>query len=62
MAVGQEFEIVTTYLTLRAGVQTDPVQLSFGLRTGLEKLHLDYALRTHQTLPLSHNLGLAVDF
>jgi hypothetical protein len=62
VSVGQEFRIVENHLVLRAGVQTEPVRLSFGLRTGLSKIHLDYALRTHPTLPLTHNLGLAVDF
>ena len=61
VSVGQEFTIVEHYLTLRAGVQTEPVRLSFGLRTGLQRIHLDYAFRTHPTLPVTHNLGLAID-
>jgi hypothetical protein len=62
VSVGQEFTIVENYLTLRAGVQTEPVRLSFGLRTGLARVHLDYAFRTHPTLPVTHNLGLVLDF
>jgi hypothetical protein len=62
VSVGQELRIVQDYLTLRAGVQTEPVRLSFGLRTGLEHLHVDYAMQTHSVLPLTHNLGLTVEF
>ena len=62
VAVGQEFRIVEDYLALRAGVQTEPIRLAFGLRTGLTHLHLDYALRTHPELPLTHDVGLTVEF
>lgn len=62
LSVGQEFRIVQDYLTLRAGVQTEPVRFAAGFRTGLENVHLDYALKTHPALPLTHTLGLAVEF
>ena len=32
------------------------------LRTGLTHLHLDYALKTHPELPLTHDVGLTVEF
>jgi len=60
--VGQEFRIIHDHLTLRAGVQTSPVQMAFGLRTGLSKMHLDYALKTHSMLPMTHNLGVMLEF
>jgi hypothetical protein len=62
VSVGQEFEIVGDYLVLRAGVQTEPVRLGFGLRTGLSRIHVDYALQTHPVLPLTHDIGLTVEF
>jgi hypothetical protein len=62
VAVGQEFRIVEDLLTVRAGVQTEPVALAFGLRTGYKPVHVDYSLRTHARLPFSHALGLTVDF
>jgi hypothetical protein len=62
LAVGQEFEIVQNLLTLRAGVQTEPVRFTFGLGTGTGNIHLDYALLTHSDLPLTHNVGLSVTF
>ncbi len=60
--VGQEFRIIRDHLTLRAGVQTAPVRLAFGLRTGIRNVHIDYALRTHSELPLTHDLGLVIEF
>jgi hypothetical protein len=62
IAVGGEFAIVENLLTLRAGVQTEPVRLSVGLGTGTRNIHLDYAMLTHSSLPLTHNLGLSVVF
>ncbi|MEO0078670.1 MAG: hypothetical protein ABIK86_06715 [candidate division WOR-3 bacterium] len=62
VSVGQELRIVQDYLTLRAGVQTEPVRLAFGLRTGIERVHVDYALQTHPVLPMTHNLGLTAEF
>lgn len=61
LAIGQEFRIVEDYLTLRAGVQTEPVSLAFGLRTGYRLAHVDYAVRTHPRLPLSHSIGLLIE-
>ena len=62
VAVGQEFQIIENLLTLRAGVQTAPVRMSFGLGTGTRNIHVDYALVTHPDLPLTHNLGLNIRF
>jgi hypothetical protein len=61
-AFGQEFQIVENLLTLRAGVQTEPVRMSFGLSTGVRSIQLDYALTTHPEMPLTHNLGLSIRF
>ncbi len=60
--VGQEFRIIRDHLVLRAGVQTSPVQMAFGLRTGLSNVHLDYALKTHSILPMTHDLGVMLEF
>jgi hypothetical protein len=62
VSIGQEFRIVEDYLTLRAGVQTEPVRLAFGLSTGYGPVQVDYALRTHPNLPLSHTAGLRLTF
>jgi hypothetical protein len=62
IAFGQEFQIVENLLTLRAGVQTEPVRFSFGLGTGTGNIRLDYALLTHADLPLTHNVGLSIVF
>ncbi len=62
LCVGQEFRIIQDYLTLRAGVRTEPVRFAAGFRTGLERVHIDYALQTHPVLPMTHTLGLAAEF
>jgi hypothetical protein len=62
LAIGQEFRIIEQFLTARAGVQTEPVRLSFGLSSGYGPVQLDYALRTHPSLPLTHNAGISVSF
>ncbi len=62
IALGQEFEIIPQYLTLRAGASTEPVSFSFGLGSGVERVRVDYALKTHPVLPLTHNFGVLVKF
>ncbi|MFO7639387.1 MAG: hypothetical protein R6X14_08885 [bacterium] len=62
VSVGQEFRIVPDFLTLRCGVQTAPVRMAAGLRTGFRNVQVDYALKTHPMLPLEHLFGLAVRF
>lgn len=59
---GQEFEIIENYLTIRAGIQTEPIRFAFGVRTGLQNIMVDYALTTHSELPLTHNFGLQYNF
>lgn len=59
---GQELRIVRDFLTLRAGLQTEPVRLAAGFRTGYRNVQVDYALRTHSELPLEHGLGVVVGF
>jgi hypothetical protein len=60
--VGQEFQIIENYLTVRAGMQTEPIRFAFGLRSGMKNIFIDYAVTTHQDLPLTHNFGIAVSF
>lgn len=62
VSVGQEFRIIQDHLTIRAGVQTEPVRMSFGLRAGLARMHVDYALLTHPVLPFTHDVGVAFEF
>lgn len=62
LSVAQEFRVVRDFLTLRCGVQTAPVRFAAGLRTGMKNVHVDYALKTHATLPLEHLVGLAIEF
>lgn len=60
--VGQELRIIQDRLTVRAGVQTEPVRICFGVRAGTERLHLDYALVSHPVLPFTHGFGVTFDF
>lgn len=60
--VGQEFQIIENLLTIRAGMQTEPIRFAFGLRSGIKNIFIDYAVTTHPELPLSHNFGLSVSF
>jgi hypothetical protein len=62
LKVGQEFQILENLLTVRFGLQTEPVRFTAGLSTGSSNIRLDYALKTHTDLPLTHNLGLSVVF
>ncbi|MCI0474294.1 MAG: hypothetical protein L0Y76_11990 [Ignavibacteria bacterium] len=62
IAVGQEFQIIEDYLTVRAGVSTEPIRFAMGLRTGLKNIFIDYAVTTHSELAWTHNFGLAVSF
>jgi hypothetical protein len=62
ISVGQEFRIIQDHLYLRAGVQTEPVRMCFGLRAGARRVHADYALQTHSVLPLTHDFGVAFEF
>jgi hypothetical protein len=60
--LGQEFQIIEDFLTVRAGIQTEPIRFAFGLRSGMKNIYIDYAVTTHPELPLTHNFGLAVSF
>lgn len=62
IALGQELEVVSDYLILRAGVQNEPVRFALGLGTGLRRFGIDYALTTHPVLPFTHNFALRVKF
>ncbi len=60
VAFGQEFTIIPEHLILRAGVQTEPVRFAFGLGTGVERVRIDYALRSHSVLPWTHSVGITI--
>ncbi|MEO0083182.1 MAG: UPF0164 family protein [candidate division WOR-3 bacterium] len=60
--VGQEFQIIENYLTLRAGIQTEPIRFAFGLRSGVKNISVDYAMTTHPELPITHNFGITIGF
>jgi hypothetical protein len=52
--MGTEIVIIDELLTLRGGVQSEPVDFSLGFGTGFRNLRLNYAFRTHSELPLTH--------
>ena len=54
---GVEYQIAKPFF-LRMGLATNPGTNHFGVGFNARKLHLDYALRTHPTLGLSHHLSL----
>ncbi len=56
---GLEYEIVKN-LRLRTGIASRPQTYAFGIGCSPKKLQLDYALRTHSVLGLSHHLSLQV--
>ncbi len=59
--VGQEFRLAE-FVTVRAGLTTDPSLFFVGL--GLEKGHLktDYALSSHPLLGITHRFSLTMEF
>ena len=59
--VGQELRLVE-FVTIRAGLTTDPSLFFVGL--GLEKGHLktDYALSSHPLLGITHRFSLTMEF
>ncbi len=59
--IGAEYEIVRN-LRLRTGIHTQPNAYCFGIGFAPRKLHLDYALRTHPVLGLSHQVSVALRF
>ncbi len=56
---GLEYEIVK-YLRFRTGIHTRPQLYAFGVGFSPKKLQIDYALRTHPILGLSHQISLNV--
>jgi hypothetical protein len=62
LQVGQEFEIIDEQLRLRAGLQSQArqfgVRYSMGFGLALGPLHLDYALVSHEVLPMTHEISL----
>jgi hypothetical protein len=56
--VGIEYQLVKPFF-VRVGVATNPGTNHFGFGFKRNKLCIDYALRTHPTLGLSHQLSLS---
>jgi competence ComEA-like helix-hairpin-helix protein len=54
---GQEYRY-NSHLALRAGFSSQPQSFSFGLGLSLKRMRLDYAVKTHSSLGLSHCLTL----
>lgn len=57
IAFGQEYGI-SEYLTLRAGIQTEPVRFSAGFSLNYTGFALDYAVIQHSVLPITHVLSV----
>lgn len=57
--IGAEYEIVRN-LRLRTGIHTQPNAYCLGIGFSPKKLQLDYALRTHPVLGLSHQVSVVV--
>lgn len=53
---GVEYDIIK-YLSLRAGVSTEPDRFSAGIGINYSFLKFDYAVFTHQDLGLTHQIG-----
>lgn len=58
---GLEYDL-NTFLTLRAGIQSQPNRLGTGFRFNAKGVAIDYALLTHPVLPATHQFSLAYDF
>lgn len=61
MHAGLEYGL-HTYLTLRAGIQSQPNRFATGFSFDIKGIALDYALITHPVLPVTHQISLAYDF
>jgi hypothetical protein len=55
---GQSFQI-GDQLILQAGIQNEPVRLSFGIVVNAGWLSFQYSARNHRQLPLSHWVGVS---
>jgi len=53
---------LNTFLTLRAGIQSQPNRFGTGFSFKAKGIALDYALVTHPVLPVTHQFSLAYDF
>jgi len=56
--LGQEY-LVSDFFALRAGWVTSPQTLTGGVGFGLHGIHLDYGVRSHPELGLTHSLALS---
>jgi hypothetical protein len=60
--MGVEVEVVEEVLTIRGGVESEPVDFSLGFGTGYKNLRLNYTFRTHAELPLTHSVEAGWEF
>ncbi len=59
--VGQEFRLAE-YVTIRAGLTTDPSLFYVGLGLTKGRVKTDYALSSHSLLGLTHRFSLTMEF
>ena len=59
--VGQEFRLVE-FVTVRAGLTTDPSLFYVGLGLAKGRLKTDYALSSHALLGITHRFSLTMEF
>lgn len=55
---GQRFQISDQFI-LQAGVQNEPLRLSFGVVVHTEWVSFHYSVRNHSRMPLSHWVGVS---
>ncbi len=60
--MGTEIIIIKDLLIIRGGVETQPVDVSFGFGTGFRHVRLNYAFRTHEVMPITHLMELGWKF
>ena len=59
--MGQEFQLVE-YVTIRAGLTTDPSLFFVGLGLQKGRVKTDYALSSHPLLGVTHRFSLSMEF
>ncbi len=59
--VGQEYRLVQ-FVTIRAGLTTDPSMFYFGLGLAKGSVKTDYALSSHDLLGITHRFSLTMEF
>jgi hypothetical protein len=59
--MGMEF-VVTEFLSMRFGFETQPNSLTGGLTVGVKPLEVDYSYSSHSVLPGTHHVALGAKF